>query len=939
MNATPTNTLSSPLPLPASNGPSRPRPAHSASPVVPPLVFANNTTPTSSSGATPPSGLVRNRQNSENSDRNNNATPPTTPTRGLSIPPVGPPQLAIPNARRPSHQRCSPPVGARPTKQDLPPGAAPLGSIPRPPQPPSSNSSSQGISVPLLASQLGRPVNLGERGHHGQTPHGGPGGPVGLLGPGMPPLSPHHLNLLAHTLSPFAAIPMGNGKFMARNINGTLAVTSHPSNESELQIYRVLQRANLLSYYDTFIAQGGDDVQQLCEAGEAEFLEIMDLVGMASKPMHVRRLQKALQEWVQNPGLFQTPLVPLSNLSAPSAAAAVIRASTSASLGGPAGGGGCGINAPPINVPAQIPSGPLGSRPAVTNVNDPLSLISSSSNMQTSTTDRIVTAAMLRRSVSPPSSVIPMVLDKTAATSSAPHSPSPVGSSISKENPNSQQSGGVPSPTYSQGGQMDYPPLSSSPLQLTPSLVESQIQRIADTAENMIKAMANVEPKALKNNKKVSKEVEMQFQMVLGMSDDEPRKMEEIRRFSAIYGRFDCKRKPEKPLTLHEVSVNEAAAQLTFRKPILLMRRDELFPLARQVVRDSGYQYSKGHSRSQFQAGYPSKIFGLNNQGQEGQRGHGGDPHHHGGQGKSGDEENSRDSTNGDPQGQNKKRGRYSESEDPAGHHMVKKERYERIGEELRQLGDRMEELKQAAGQARDVNDGHRLHAIGQQLEIIQLRQNQLLQEQHHEQQRHLRPRVHGRVSTSSDPERPDTDEDSQLSYSNTSSPNHHMQTSSHGSYVLSASGGQIIAVQNPALSMSLPIRAPSTSPNQSSSSHQIHQDSKNLVNLLNLSRRGGLVNPASCAAARGDNSATAAANSGNGNQKQAVDNYNATFSQKKRELERATTIIHSDDEEMTFKQEPASPPPPPSAAISAHNSEVAAAHGVTGLLSRTNGK
>ena len=49
---------------------------------------------------------------------------------------------------------------------------------------------------------------------------------------------------------------------------------------------------------------GGDDVQQLCEAGEAEFLEIMDLVGMASKPMHVRRLQKALQEWVHNPGEF-----------------------------------------------------------------------------------------------------------------------------------------------------------------------------------------------------------------------------------------------------------------------------------------------------------------------------------------------------------------------------------------------------------------------------------------------------------------------------------------------------------------------------------------------------------------------------------------------------------------------------------------------------------
>ena len=37
------------------------------------------------------------------------------------------------------------------------------------------------------------------------------------------------------------------------------------------------------------------------------------------------------------------------------------------------------------------------------------------------------------------------------------------------------------------------------------------------------------------------------------MADEDPRKLEEIRRFSAIYGRFDCKRKPEKPLTLHEV--------------------------------------------------------------------------------------------------------------------------------------------------------------------------------------------------------------------------------------------------------------------------------------------------------------------------------------------------------------------------------------------------
>lgn len=43
-------------------------------------------------------------------------------------------------------------------------------------------------------------------------------------------------------------------------------------------------------------------------------------------------------------------------------------------------------------------------------------------------------------------------------------------------------------------------------------------------------------------------------QYVMNMAEDDPRRMDEIRKYAAIYGRFDCKRKPEKPLTLHEVS-------------------------------------------------------------------------------------------------------------------------------------------------------------------------------------------------------------------------------------------------------------------------------------------------------------------------------------------------------------------------------------------------
>lgn len=61
-----------------------------------------------------------------------------------------------------------------------------------------------------------------------------------------------------------------------------------------------------MNQYDSVL--GGDDVQQLCDAGEDEFLEIMALVGMASKPLHVRRFQKALAEWVSNPPAFKMPL-------------------------------------------------------------------------------------------------------------------------------------------------------------------------------------------------------------------------------------------------------------------------------------------------------------------------------------------------------------------------------------------------------------------------------------------------------------------------------------------------------------------------------------------------------------------------------------------------------------------------------------------------------
>lgn len=114
--------------------------------------------------------------------------------------------------------------------------------------------------------------------------------------------------------------------------------------------------------------------------------------------------------------------------------------------------------------------------------------------------------------------------------------------------------------------------MSTSPLQLTPVLVEGQIQKIADTAAALVKELPpTFDMKQPTNKKKISKEVEVSecdstektlnrqidtdyiLKGVLSMPNEDPKKMDEVRKFSAIYGRFDCKRKPEKPLTLHEV--------------------------------------------------------------------------------------------------------------------------------------------------------------------------------------------------------------------------------------------------------------------------------------------------------------------------------------------------------------------------------------------------
>ncbi|XP_041449878.1 NGFI-A-binding protein homolog isoform X2 [Drosophila obscura] len=357
------------------------------------------------------------------------------------------------------------------------------------------------------------------------------------------------------------------GKIFGRNANGTMITTSRPGNEAEVQLYRVLQRASLLAYYDTLLEMGGDDVQQLYDAGEEEFLEIMALVGMASKPLHVRRLQKALHEWANNPALFQGVLMPQLGLcETPPKPALVFNPDTTPAL-------------PRQKFPSFHATGSFQPSAAPVPTTGPVVTAATA----TATATAATTVPHLISQISCTS--VP-VLPSIVLPSTTPLTSNPTPQTHANANPSSMP-GSAACVSVSTAHQVS----SSSP-QLTPVLTEMQIQRITMCAEKIGRQLPQREPRAQTTRKRTTRELEQ----VIAMSEHDPRRMDEIRKYSAIYGRFDCKRRPEKPLTLHEVCVNEAAAQLC-RNPQtiwLLTRRDELFPLARQIVKDAGF----GHSAS-----------------------------------------------------------------------------------------------------------------------------------------------------------------------------------------------------------------------------------------------------------------------------------------------------------------------------------------------------
>ncbi len=80
-------------------------------------------------------------------------------------------------------------------------------------------------------------------------------------------------------------------------------------------------------------------------------------------------------------------------------------------------------------------------------------------------------------------------------------------------------------------------------------MTEEQVKKLVECSNEISKNLPNYEPKLVQNKKKVSREL----LTVMEMTPNQQFRLEEFRRYAAIYGRFDAKRKADKPLTLHEV--------------------------------------------------------------------------------------------------------------------------------------------------------------------------------------------------------------------------------------------------------------------------------------------------------------------------------------------------------------------------------------------------
>lgn len=296
---------------------------------------------------------------------------------------------------------------------------------------------------------------------------------------------------------------------------------------------------------------GADDLEQLTELSEEEFTQLCAMIGMDKKPFHVLRFRKALEK--PPPPSSGVPLNQSTVNPTPPHATL-----TTAAIAAPPPSLACTtISTPASSGYFTQPQAPL-SIPATGTVSQPppnaMNILHHPAAMPMATMQGVMVTAAIPPQLQTQGQPSQALLEALSANEAKYGPPKIV----------LQQADASPSKA-------------SLPPYLMPN---SECRTFDDLVDDRTPIQKALGPPPFSPN----------------IWDSDRREL--IRRYSAIYGKSGGDRRQKEVFSDFEIHINEAAFQLCLRDPTLLVRREELYILAKRAVKEGGYAYYHGFSKT-----------------------------------------------------------------------------------------------------------------------------------------------------------------------------------------------------------------------------------------------------------------------------------------------------------------------------------------------------
>lgn len=346
--------------------------------------------------------------------------------------------------------------------------------------------------------------------------------------------------------------------------------TDRPGDKSphHVTLRELLRTANLLQYESALLQHGADDVEQLRYLENGLFDSLCDIVGLNIKPLHLLRFKKALGRDVSRISLVsKNDIVSRSHLGSLDKTVAQVSLTSFVEQSRSR----CVVNSSASSsVTISTTSSGFPIAPAI--------IPTTSQNLaRNSVPSSIVNSFASGGSDSQSSLTMSDLAQNRASTSvSFPEIPSLQTFNLLSHNGSLQASTVEPPSARELSDDESSERTICLPAYLHPKSNTSDFSQLVDSATPI---QQNLDPSPISPFIWDQKRADL------------------IRNAAAIYGRKTNSRKSGE-LTSHEANVNEASAQLCLRDPTLLVRREELFILSRRAVREGGFSYVHGFSRS-----------------------------------------------------------------------------------------------------------------------------------------------------------------------------------------------------------------------------------------------------------------------------------------------------------------------------------------------------